>query len=130
MDVVDEILSAGDKVVRDFGRHSKSEYFSSFAPEATFLFHTHPARLESRQEYESLWDSWEVNDGFRVLACTSKNQRVQVIDNRFAIFTRDVETKAEFSGVTSTTFEKETIVFVLEGDNWVAVHEHLSPALS
>lgn len=128
MSAKEQVLAAAAKIVSDFGSHSTKEYFANFSAEATFIFHTHNTRLNSRAEYESLWESWESQDGFRVHGCKSTNQLVQLIGDGFAVFTHDVESQVEFGGETSTVLERETIVFSREQGNWVAVHEHLSPA--
>jgi hypothetical protein len=127
MTTKDQVLSAAAKIVADFGAHETKNYFSNFSKEATFIFHSHPVRLESRSAYETLWSSWESQDGFRVHSCKSTNQLVQLFGDDMAVFTHDVETTAEFGGEQSTVFEKETIVFALESGSWIAVHEHLSP---
>jgi ketosteroid isomerase-like protein len=121
-----EVLEAAAKIVADFGSHNKAAYFSNFSESATFIFHTHNLRLNSRAEYEKLWDSWEKEDGFRVHGCISSNQMVQVFGDTFAVFSHDVESSVEFAGETSTVFEKETIIFEKQATGWVAVHEHLS----
>lgn len=123
-----QVLEAAAKIVADFGAHRKEAYFSNFSEAATFIFYTHDSRLGSRAEYERLWDSWEAEDGFRVHGCSSTNQMVQSIGEDAAIFTHDVESSVELGGETSTVFEKETIVFEKQAGNWIAVHEHLSPA--
>ena len=128
MSARDQVLSAAAKIVADFGSHETKSYFSNFAQDATFIFHSHPVRLESRAAYEQLWNSWESQDGFRVHSCNSTNALVQLFGVDTAVFTHDVETTAEFAGEKSTVFEKETIVFSRENDSWIAVHEHLSPA--
>jgi len=128
MTSIDQVLSTAAKIVADFGAHETKNYFSNFSKEATFIFHSHPVRLESRSAYEMLWSSWESQDGFRVHSCKSTNQLVQLFGDDMAVFTHDVETTAEFGGEQSTVFEKETIVFSLESGSWIAVHEHLSPA--
>ena len=79
MSARDEVLAAAAAIVDDFGHHRTAEYFAGFAPDATFLFYTHTARLDSRADYEALWASWETNDGFRVHGCRSSAQHVQVI---------------------------------------------------
>lgn len=121
-----EVLAAAAKIVADFGSHSKEAYFTNFSEGATFIFHTHSVRLDSRAEYQSLWDLWEMQDGFRVHGCVSTNQLVQLINDRAAVFSHDVASKVEMGGETSTVSEKETIVFEKQGSSWVAVHEHLS----
>ena len=120
------VLAAVDRIIDDFGHHRRDAYFAGFADDATFAFHTSPARLESRAEYEAEWDKWE-QDGFRVLACRSTARRVQLLGDDVAVFTHDVETElADGEGRTTTT-ERETIVMQRRDGAWLAVHEHLSP---
>lgn len=119
-----DVLRAADAIVDDFGNHRRDAYFTGFAVDATFLFHSTPERLESRESYETLWDEWETI-GFRVHRCVSTNQRVQLLGSA-AVFSHDVETTAEIEGETATTFERETIVFEFRDGRWLAMHEHLS----
>jgi ketosteroid isomerase-like protein len=128
MSIEKDILNAAAKIVSDFGAHQKQEYFSNFAEDATFLFYTHPVRLESRAEYEKLWDQWESEDSFKVHSCNSSNQLVQDIDGHVAVFTHDVKTVVELGGEVSEVLERETIVFSKQNSKWLAVHEHLSPS--
>lgn len=122
-----EVLAAAAELVRAFGSHDKSAYFTCFAPEATFIFHNHPATLQSRGEYEQLWDEWERRDAFRVLDCRSSNQGVAMFGT-MALFTHDVRSRTISSGGESTSNERETIVFARRDGRWLAVHEHLSAA--
>jgi len=124
---VDEVLAAAAKIVDDFGNHRTTDYFSGFAADATFMFYTHTERLNSRAEYESLWASWEKDDGFRVHGCRSRDQRVQVLGDLAAVFTHYVESDVEFGGEVASITERETIVFERHNGSWIAVHEHLSP---
>lgn len=121
------ILDAAAKIVADFGAHRKAEYFSNFDMGSTFLFYTHPVRLESRAEYELLWDKWETEDGFRVHGCESTNQLVQDCGGQAAVFSHDVKTLVEFAGEVSEVLERETIIFAEQNGSWIAIHEHLSP---
>jgi len=121
------VLDAAAKIVDDFGHHRTGEYFAGFSSDATFMFYTHTERLNSRAEYEVLWAKWEAEDGFKVHACRSSHQKVQLIGNDAAVFTHLVSSDIEFAGEVSTVEERETIVFANLGDHWVAVHEHLSP---
>jgi hypothetical protein len=50
----DEVLSAASAIVDAFTATDGARYFRGFAPEATFIFHTEPARLGDRAEYERL----------------------------------------------------------------------------
>ena len=121
------VLEAAAKIVADFGSHSTAAYFAGFAPSATFIFHTHTERLNSRSEYEALWAKWEAEDGFKVHGCNSTNQLVQMLGTDAAVFSHLVESQIEFAGEVSTVNERETIVFELVDGAWLAVHEHLSP---
>ncbi|MCY7412707.1 MAG: nuclear transport factor 2 family protein [Salinibacterium sp.] len=123
--VTTEVLAAADAIIDDFGNHRKAAYFSGFAPEASFVFHTAERRLETREEYELLWAQWERDDGFRVHGCSSTERRVQAFGDT-AIFTHSVRSQIEFSGQVSEVEERETIAFVRRAGRWVAVHEHLS----
>ena len=124
--VEDQVIAAADRIVTAFGSHQTKAYFDGFAAEASFIFYTTPDRLESRAAYEKLWTQWEVEDGFKVHACVSTNRRVQVYGS-VGIFFHDVETHLDMGGESSTVFERETIVFEFRDENWIAVHEHLSP---
>ena len=121
------VLQAAAKIVEDFGKHRTDAYFAGFAPSATFIFHTHTERLNSRSEYEALWAKWETQDGFKVHGCNSSNQLVQMMGTDAAVFSHQVESQIEFAGEVSTVNERETIVFELVNGTWLAVHEHLSP---
>ncbi|MDO8338968.1 MAG: nuclear transport factor 2 family protein [Microcella sp.] len=124
--VVAAVLAAADAIVDDFGHHRTEAYFAGFAEDATFVFHTADRRLESRAEYEALWAQWEREDGFRVHACRSSDQRVQLLGDT-AIFTHSVDSRIELGGSVDEVTERETIVFALRDGRWIAVHEHLSP---
>ena len=121
-----EVSAAAAAIVDAFGRHDPKKYFSLFALDATFVFHTTPRRLNARAEYEAEWATWEREDGFRVHSCKSSDQRVQVFGD-VAVFTHSVETELSTKQGPSTVHERETIVFHRRGGRWVAVHEHLSP---
>ncbi|MGV3733570.1 MAG: nuclear transport factor 2 family protein [Microcella sp.] len=121
------VLAAADAIVDDFGHHRTAAYFAGFADDATFVFHTHDRRLESRADYEALWAQWERVDGFRVHGCRSSDRRVQVLGD-VAIFTHAVHSTIELGGEVSQVDERETIVFQQRDGRWLAVHEHLSPA--
>lgn len=121
------VLAAADAIVDDFGHHRTAAYFAGFADDATFVFHTHGRRLESRADYEALWAQWERVDGFRVHGCRSSDRRVQVLGD-VAIFTHAVHSTIELGGEVSQVDERETIVFQQRDGRWLAVHEHLSPA--
>lgn len=127
MSVNDEVLAAAASLVEAFGRHDTEGYFTAFAPDATFVFHTHPEPLRSRAAYEQLWRSWEA-DGFRVLSCASSDQHVHQLAENVAEFTHRVHTTVQTGEDEESLDERETIVFRREDDGrWLAVHEHLSP---
>ena len=121
-----EVTAAAAAIVDAFGRHDPKKYFSLFALDATFVFHTAPRRLNTRAEYEAEWAAWEKEDGFHVRSCKSSDQRVQMLGD-VAVFTHSVLTELSTKQGPSTVQERETIVFQRRGGKWVAVHEHLSP---
>jgi ketosteroid isomerase-like protein len=120
-----EVLAAATALVDAFGRHDVAAYFAAFGPDATFVFHTHPQPLRSREDYERLWRTWE-DDGFRVLGCESTDQHVQLF-GEVAVFTHRVATHVRFGDQEEHLDERETIVFSRGAAGWTAVHEHLSP---
>lgn len=124
-----EVQRAADVLIGAFARSDREAYFDCFAEDATFLFHTTPGRLDSRAEYERLWDQWIVDDGFRVVSCESSFPAVQVISpaGDTAVFSHRVRTVVETRAGRETVTERETIVFVRDATQWRAVHEHLSP---
>ncbi len=127
MSATDQVLAAAAKIVEDFGNHRTADYFSGFSEDASFIFYTHTERLNSRHDYEILWAKWESDDGFKVHACRSSNQLVQLVGEDAAVFTHLVSSDIEFAGEVSTIEERETIVFARVEQAWVAIHEHLSP---
>ncbi|QKV90639.1 nuclear transport factor 2 family protein [Streptomyces sp. NA02950] len=124
----DEVLKAADALVSAFGEGRLDDYFAMFAPDATFVFHTTPERLTSTADYRALWDRWVTEDDFRVLACTSTDQLIQLLGET-AVFSHRVETTVSTTAGEETLHERETIVFRRrDSGRWLAVHEHLSAA--
>lgn len=120
-----EVGAAADRLVAAFAAHDVADYFASFAPDATFLFHSAPRLMRSKAEYEAEWTSWEA-DGFRVLACETLDRRIDMITPDVAVMTHCVRTR--LAGEDEAQFERETIVFRRDPDGaWLGVHEHLSP---
>ncbi|GAB2833991.1 YybH family protein [Microbacterium insulae] len=119
------VEAAASAIVAAFSATDRDRYFATFAPDATFVFHTEAARLDDRAQYERRWDEW-VASGWRVLSCTSSDRRVQVLPGA-AVFTHTVDTTVQTADGRESYRERETIVFALDGDDLVAVHEHLSP---
>jgi ketosteroid isomerase-like protein len=115
-----------ESLVRAFAASDATAYFSHFDPDATFLFHDTPGRIESRASYEEMWAEWERDADFRVLVCESTNQRIQEYADT-AIFSHDVHTVRSIEGAEDEVYERETIVLRRDGDSWTCVHEHLSP---
>ncbi|MBC7441219.1 MAG: nuclear transport factor 2 family protein [Ramlibacter sp.] len=120
-------LAAATAIVDNFANHRREAYFAAFAPEATFIFHSEPARVESRAAYEELWAGWERDSGWRVRSCTSTGARIQLFGS-VAVFTHDVETVVEVDGTEETLHERESIVLESRNGGWICVHEHLSAA--
>jgi ketosteroid isomerase-like protein len=121
-----DVLTAAAAIVDAFAATDGPRYFALFAPEASFIFHTEPARLEDRAAYERLWQEW-VASGWSVTSCVSSAHRVQLLPGG-AVFTHSVATSVQTADGPDAYRERETIVFRLEADTLVAVHEHLSPA--
>jgi ketosteroid isomerase-like protein len=123
----DEVREAAAALVAAFGAGDLEAYFGSFAPDATFVFHTADRVLESVEAYRREWARWEDEDGFRVLSCSSADQRVQPLGD-VAVFSHRVRTRVVTTDGQVELRERETIVFRREATGrWVAVHEHLSP---
>ncbi len=119
------VAEAAAAIVDAFAATDTARYFAAFAPDATFVFHTEPARLDSRAAYERLWAQW-LESGWSVLSCASSDSRVQVFDGG-GIFTHTVDTTVHTADGDESYRERETIVFALQHGRLVAVHEHLSP---
>jgi len=122
----EEVLAAADAIVDAFAATDGERYFAVFAPEASFLFHTEAARLDDRAAYEALWQSW-VEGGWRVLDCRSTARLVQAYPGG-AVFSHDVATRVDTGEGEDAYRERETIVFRVDGEQLLAVHEHLSAA--
>ncbi len=118
-------LAAIDAIIDDFGHHRRDEYFAGFAPDATFVFHNSPARLESRADYEKLWAEWERESGFSVQSCSSTGRRIQLFGT-IAVFSHDVETVLRVDGVLEIQQERESIIMEERDGVWLCIHEHLS----
>ena len=115
-----------ESLVAAFAASDAQRYFAHFHPDATFLFHDTPGRLESRAAYEAIWAEWEHENGFRVLECESLGSRLQEYAD-LAVFTHDVRTVRLVDDAREEVFERETIVLRRDGESWTCVHEHLSP---
>lgn len=126
-----EVLAAAAAIVDAFAATDGDRYFATFAPDATFVFHTEPERLGDRAAYQRIWAGW-LASGWRVIACASSDQLVQAFPGG-AVFTHTVATTAETGEGTASYRERETIVFrSTSADDssrrLIAIHEHLSPA--
>ena len=121
----EDVLAAASDIVDAFAATDAPRYFATFAPDATFVFHTEPARLDDRAAYERLWAGW-LEGGWRVVSCTSSDPLVQTFPGG-AIFSHSVATTVETGEGTDSYRERETIVFRADPAGLIAVHEHLSP---
>jgi ketosteroid isomerase-like protein len=124
----DDVLAAASAIVDAFAATDGERYFATFAPEATFVFHTEPDRLADRAAYERIWAGW-VAGGWRVVSCTSSDPLVQTFPGG-AVFTHTVDTTVDTGAGTESYRERESIVFRVDASaesGLVAVHEHLSP---
>jgi ketosteroid isomerase-like protein len=121
---LEAVAEAADRLVAAFSSHDRDTYFSCFAPDATFLFHTSPELLASRSSYEQEWAMWEA-DGFHVDGCDTRDRRIDLVAPGVAVLTHRVRTR--LAGVPEVQRERESIVFRRTPDGtWLAVHEHLS----
>ena len=120
------VLTAAEELIAAFAATDTAAYFACFSPDATFVFHPEPHRLDDRAAYEQLWASW-LDGGWRVVSCQSSDRLVQIYGDT-AVFTHTVDTVVSVGAEHTALRERETIVFVLDGDRVVAVHEHLSTA--
>ena len=83
-------VEAASDIVRGLRRNRRQRYFAAFAPDATFVFHTEPARLDDRATYEPSGPSW-VDGGWRVTSCTSSDQLAEPFPGG-AVFSHSVDT--------------------------------------
>lgn len=120
-----EILAAAAQIVTAFSANDAAAYFGAFAPDASFVFHPEPRRLNSRAEYEELWQGW-IADGWRVLSCVSTDQLAHGFPGG-GVFSHTVATTVDLgNGAQDSYLERESIIFRTEADGLLAVHEHLS----
>lgn len=121
-----EVAAVSAEIVAAFAATDGAKYFSYFAPDASFIFHPEPARLNSRAAYEAEWEKW-VSSGWRVVACESSDPLVQVWPGG-GVFSHTVNTTVETPDGEDSYVERESIVFaVQDDDSLLCVHEHLSP---
>src|SRR6202012_441152 len=106
-----DVLAAAAALVAAFGAGRVEQYFACFAPEAAFVFHPEPSRLESLGDYRALWDRWEREDGFRIVRCASSNGSVSMVGTEAAVFVHDVDTRVATREGEEDVRERETIVF-------------------
>jgi ketosteroid isomerase-like protein len=120
----DQVMAATDELVAAFAATDTAKYFACFSPTSTFVFHAEETRLDDRAAYEALWASW-LEQGWQVVSCKSSERLVQVLGDA-AVLSHTVDTVTSIHGVQTTSRERESIVFVGDGERVVAVHEHLS----
>jgi ketosteroid isomerase-like protein len=124
-----QVMAATDQLVAAFAATDTEAYFACFSADATFVFHPEPARLDDRATYERLWASW-LDEGWRVVSCSSTERLVQILGDA-AVLSHTVDTVVSVHGQQSTSRERESIIFALDGEHapphLLAVHEHISP---
>ena len=127
MTQADQVEEAVGRIVRAFGSGRLDEYFGSFDPDATFVFHGTERRLESVDDYRRLWQRWIDEDGFEVLECSTSDTRIQLWGD-VAVVSHTVTTQVRTHGGNEDQRERESIVLARQPDGlWLGVHEHLSP---
>jgi ketosteroid isomerase-like protein len=121
----EEVTSAAERIVGAYSAMDEDAYFTSFDPQATFIFHGTSERLASREDYKRLWRIW-VSEGWNVISCHSSDPFIQIYGTT-AVFSHTVTTTTDEQEKRASTEERETIVFTRSGSGGVlAVHEHLS----
>jgi len=126
----DTPTAAVQRIVAAFAEGRLDDYFACFRPDTSFVFYTAPKRLDSVQDYRDLWRRWVEEDGFRVLACQTRDTDVREHGD-IAIVTHSVTTRVGTNAGEDTVEERETIVLERQPDGrWLGVHEHLSPVPS
>ncbi|MBS3178348.1 MULTISPECIES: YybH family protein [unclassified Pseudoclavibacter] len=121
----DAVLDAADAIIDAFRATDTEAYFAGFVPDASFIFHPEPARLDSRAEYEALWAGW-IAGGWRVTSCASTDRLVQVFPGG-AVFSHTVATSIDSADGPDSYLERESIIFTVGDDgSLLAIHEHLS----
>lgn len=124
MDQTLQVSQAAAELVAAFASNDTQRYFACFSEDASFVFHTLPQPLLSRQQYQTLWQQWQA-DGFKVLDCQSSNASI-TLQGELAIFIHDVDTRISLNGEEQQLAERETILFRRHDSRWLACHEHLS----
>ncbi|MBA1198608.1 nuclear transport factor 2 family protein [Pseudomonas plecoglossicida] len=124
MDQTLQVSQAAAELVAAFASNDTQRYFACFSEDASFVFHTLPQPLFSRQQYQTLWQQWQA-DGFKVLDCQSSNASI-TLQGELAIFIHDVDTRISLNGEEQQLAERETILFRRHDSRWLACHEHLS----
>jgi len=119
-----QVSQAAAELVAAFASNDTQRYFACFSEDASFVFHTLPQPLLSRQQYQTLWQQWQA-DGFKVLDCQSSNASI-TLQGELAIFIHDVDTRISLNGEEQQLAERETILFRRHDSRWLACHEHLS----
>ncbi|MBO0368597.1 nuclear transport factor 2 family protein [Pseudomonas putida] len=124
MDQTLQVSQAAAELVAAFASNDTERYFACFSEDATFVFHTLPQPLLSRQAYQALWQQWQ-EEGFKVLDCQSSNATIS-LQGDLAIFIHSVATRITINGEEQQLAERETILFRRHNTRWLACHEHLS----
>lgn len=120
----EDVTEAADNIIAAFAATDTDRYFAGFSEDASFVFHPEPARLNSRAEYETLWNGW-IAEGWHVVKCDSSQRLIQTFPGG-AVFSHTVDTTVATPDGEESYTERETIVFRFEGTELVAIHEHLS----
>ncbi|HWO69487.1 MAG TPA: nuclear transport factor 2 family protein [Actinomycetota bacterium] len=102
-------------------------YFAGFAPDATFLFYNEERRLESTAEYRALLEERIAGSGLRFLDRLRSEVRVQRWED-VAVVTFLDEATYEWEGDRETTRGRASWVLRRDGERWVVIHVHISPA--
>ena len=121
------VQSAADDVVGAFPRHDRDAYSAALAPDASFIFHNLPERLDSRDAYLARWRrQGEEAHGLHIEGGDSSEPAV-VTHGSMAVFSHRMTTRLQFDGHSETRRERETLAFGKnKSGRWLALHRHLS----
>lgn len=127
-DSVQFVLDAANHLLECCSARNVPDYLDCFAVDATTVVtYRSPQSFESFGDWAKEINRLEAENTF-VVMCLSANQRVQLLSWNVAIFRHDATiVEQDASGRQTICHERETIIFRLDGDRWLAVHKHISP---
>ena len=120
-----EILAVYDKLLANLLAGRREEFIAGYKPDVSLVCYGVSGRIDCREEFRLLIESWERDNGFEMYSARSTDRRGQFVGTA-AVFTHTLETQFRFDGVTDRKFERETLVFENVDGVWLCAHEHMS----